>query len=812
MSCRSIKPGIMYNLKMAWRYLLKDRSFTVLNLLGLSTGLACAIMIFLWVDNEWRIDRFNKLDSRLFQVLKNSPSPQGITTDERTPGLLAATLANKMPEVEYATSVIPVSWFDKRGLLIYGDRRIEANEQFAGQDYFRMFSYRLIAGNKDDVLQDKNSIVISDDLALKLFHTTANVVGKTVGWNQKDYSGLYRISGIFEKAPSDATAQFDLVLNYSLFLDKKPNLASWDYNDPSTYVLLKKGVDIKAFNEKIAGLIRERVEKSTITLWAQKYSDRYLHNHYENGAPAGGRIEYVQMFSLIAVFILVIACINFMNLSTAKSAGRVKETGILKVVGASRSSLVLQYMLESMALSSLALILALGAVFLLLPPFNQITGKQLTLHFTPGSILTILAITLITGLVAGSYPALYLSGFKPAVILRSKVKNSVSELVVRKGLVLFQFTLSAMFIVSVLALYRQMQLIQTKNLGYSRSNLLYFDRGGMVSDNKEDYLPGGKYETDLQNFLNRVRSVPGVINAANFRHNITERDGGTYDISWPGKDPNTRVDFTDLDVGYAYIETAGITLKEGRTYSRDFGNEKANVIFNETAIEVMGLENPIGKVVKLWGADRTIVGVVRDFNFQSLRNNIKPCFFDLSDNQWASKIMVRVDGEDQAGTIDRLAHLYKEYNREGTFEYRYLDQDYQALYAAERRVASLSRYFAGVAVVISCLGLVGLAAFTAQKRQREIGIRKVMGATVNSILVLLSKDYLILILVAMLIGFPLAWWAMNDWLQAFVYRVDLGAGLFFLTGIFIVLMALLAIGFQSLKAASASPVKSLRSE
>ena len=800
------------NLKMAGRYLLKDRSFTFLNLLGLSTGLACTILIYLWVNDEWQVDKFNEKDSRLFQVLKNSQSPTGLTTDERTPGLLATTLAKEIPEVEYACSVIPVSWFDKKGMLIYGDQRITANKEFAGQDYFSMFSYRLIDGHKDQVLQDKESIVISKELALKLFHTTDNVVGKNVEWNQKDYSGIYRISGIFEKPPANATAQFDIVFNYALFLEKTQKLTDWRNNDPSTYVLLKKDADISLFNGKIAGLVKARVKKSTTTLWAQKYSDRYLHGRYENGTTAGGRIEYVRMFMLIAIFILTIACINFMNLSTAKAAGRIKETGIKKVVGASRFTLVLQYMEESFILSFLALTISLGLVFLLLPRFNGITGKQLSLHFSSGLVLAVLAITLVTAILSGSYPALYLSGFKPAVILRGKIKTSLSELAIRKGLVVFQFTLSAIFIVSVLVIYRQMRLIQTKNIGYNRDHILYFEPGGLVSDNKEDYAPGGKYESDLQHLLYQIKSTPGVDGAATFHHNITNRDGGTYDISWPGKDPNARIDFTDLDVGYDYIETAGITLREGRTYSRAFGNDKANVIFNETAIQIMGLKDPIGKVVHLWGSDRTIIGVVKDFNFQSLHDNIKPCFFELSANQWASKIMVRIQGGNETGTISRLRDLYRDYNPEGTFEYRFLDEDYQALYSAERRVSALSKYFAGFAIIISCLGLLGLAAFTAQKRQREIGIRKVVGATVNNIVWLLSKDFLILIAIALFIAFPLSWWTMTHWLHGFAYRIDLGVDVFLLTAVFLILLAFLSISFQSIRAAMASPVKSLQSE
>lgn len=801
-----------YNLKMAWRNLLKDRAFTFLNLIGLSTGLACTVLIYLWIHDEGQVDKFNELDDRLFVVLKNASSPAGISTDERTPGLLAATLKKEMPEVEYAASVVPVSWFDKKGLFIAGDHRMPATSTFASEDYFKMFSYRLIVGKADQVLQDKYSVVISDELAKKTFNSIDDAVGKTIEWNQKDYSGTYRISGIFEKPSSNVTARFDIVFSYTLFLDNNPKLTAWNNYDPSTYVVLKQGADINQFNRKIAGFITPRMQKTDITLWAQKYADRYLHNRYENGKASGGRIEYVRLFSLIAIFILVIACINFMNLSTAKASGRIKETGIKKVVGARRLSLIVQYMSESIVLSFFALIAAVGLVALLLPKFNQITGKELSLHISTGSILVLLGITFVTGILSGSYPALYLSGFKPAVILRSKFRTSVSELIIRKGLVVFQFSLSAIFIFSVLIIYQQMQLIQTRNLGYNRENVLYFERGGVMPGDKAAFAPGGKYETSMQDLLNQIRSIPGVVGAANFRHNITNRDGGTYDISWPGKDQNSRIDFTDLNVGYDFIETAGIAVREGRTYSHSYGNEKGNIIFNETAIKIMGLQDPIGKVVTVWGSPRTIVGVVKDFNFQSLHEKVKPCFLDLATNQWASKIMVRIQGQRQAETIARLEELYKRHNQGEVFEYRFLDQDYQELYAAERRVSALSKYFAGIAIIISCLGLLGVAAFVARKRQKEISIRKTVGATVYSIIMLLSRDFLVLVAIALLIAFPLSGLLMERWLQGFAYHINFGVGDFLMAGIAIVLMAGLSVSFQSVKAALANPVKSLSGE
>ena len=798
--------------KIAWRNILKDRQFTLLNLFGLSTGLACTILIYLWVNDELQVDKFNEKDSQLFQVMKNTETSNGIETSERTPGLLAQALAKELPEVEYAASVIPVSWFDKKGIIIDRDRQLMASNQFVGKDYFKIFTYRFIDGDKNQALPDNSSIVISRDLAMKLFNTTDNVVGKSVEWNQKDYSGVYRITGIFEQPPANATIQFDIAFNFELFLEKNPNLQKWTNNDPSTYVLVKASTDIARFNSKIASFIKSRDENSKATLFAQKFSDTYLYSHYENGAPDGGRIEYVNLFSVIAIFILIIACINFMNLSTAKAARRIKEAGVKKVLGAHRLTLIAQYLGESLMLTFLSVIIAIGIVLLLLPQFNQITGKQLSIPFSLNFLLAILGITLVTGIISGSYPAVYLSGFKPAVILRGKFSSSIAELLVRKGLVVFQFTLSVIFIVGVLVVYRQMQLIQTKNLGYNRDNIIYFEKGGMVSTNKEDYAPGGKYESDLQGLLQRIKSTPGVVNATNFRHNITNRDGGTYDLSWQGKDPNARIDFTDLAVGYDFIETTGIKVKEGRSFSRSYGSEKSNIIFNQAAIDIMGMKDPIGKTVHLWGQDKTIIGVVENFNFQSLHENLKPCFLDFTINQWASKVMVKLKAGQERATIGRLEALYREYNHGLPLEYRFLDDDYQALYASEKKVATLSKYFAGLAIIISCLGLFGLAAFTAQRRQKEIGIRKVVGASTGNVIFLLSKDFLKLVLISILIAFPLSWWAMYDWLHGFAYRIDLGVDVFVIAAVATILITFLSISFQSIKAALTSPIKSLRIE
>lgn len=787
------------SLTIAWRRLVKDRQFSLLNILGLSTGLACAILIYIWVTDELTTDKYNRNDSRIAQLLLNSPSSDGhaITTADYTPGYLAATLAKEFPEVQAAAAVVPNPWHDKKGVLRAGDQALTTNAVFITSSFFDIFSLPLVAGNKEQALQDKMDIVISTDLAKRLFGATENLIGKTLEWSPKDYAGVYRISGVFEKPPAGATMQFDLAFNYDLFLDKNQKLLDWRNNDPSTYVLLKPNATIDNFNRHIGGLIKVKNAETKSTLFAQRYSDRYLHGVYENGRPQGGRIEYVRLFSLIAIFILLIAAINFTNLSTAKAAGRIREAGIKKVIGARRATLIAQYLAESLLLTAFAVLLAIGLAALALPQLDHITGQQLHLRFDAPFIAGLVTITLVTGIAAGSYPALYCSSFKPAASLAGRLHTSLSELWIRKGLVVFQFTLSALFIIAVLVVHRQMNLIQTRNLGYSRSHLLYFHPA---------------FETSLPDLVQEVKHTPGVLDAANFAQNITNRDGGTTDISWPGKDPAVNFSFTDLSIGYGFIETAGIKLTTGRSFSREYGNEQASVIFNQAAIDFMGIKEPIGKTVHLWGTTRQIIGVAENFHFQSLHETIKPCFFECNETPFASNIMVRIaPGADQSA-IQHLSDLYKIKSGGLALEYTFLEDDFQRLYAAETRVALLARYFAALAAIISSLGLFGLAAYTAQKRRKEIGIRKVIGASTGGLMTLLSLDFLKLTGLALLIALPAAALLTNHWLHSFAYRIPLSADLFLWAALAILSITALSIGWQCARAASANPIRALRAE
>ncbi|MGB8320116.1 MAG: ABC transporter permease [Ignavibacteriaceae bacterium] len=790
---------LKHNLLIIFRNFRKNKSTFLINLIGLSTGLACALLIYLWVNDELHVDKFNKNDSRLFQVMENAKLADRITTQPYTPDLMAETMAKEIPEIKYAAAVTPSSWFSFT--LSADEINFKAEGQFAGKDFFNIFSFGLLQGNPNQVLTGNNSVVISKELAMKLFKTTKNVVGKTIKWQVLNFSDKAVVTGICNDVPNNSTMQFQFVLSYQAWKDlsnKMGRTINWDNHAPYTYVLLKKGTNPDQFNKKIAGYLKSKFSNSNVTLFARHYSDGYLYGKYDNGIQSGGRIEYVKLFSVIALFIILIACINFMNLFTAKASTRMKEVGIKKAMGAERKSLIIQYLSESLIISLISLFLALLFVELLLPQFNNITGKQLSLNFNSGIILTFLSIVVLTGLISGSYPALYISGFKPVSTLKGKFNMPGGELWLRKVLVVFQFSLSIIFIAAVLVVYKQIDFIQTKNLGYDRNNVISFDKEGNAAKNQGT-------------FLSELKKIPGVVDAASANTNLMGSFGNTIGLNWQGKNPKEIIRFESMQVSYNLIKTLDINIKEGRSFSKKFGSDSTAIIFNETAIKTMGLKNPIGKIINLWGVNRQIIGVTKNFNFESLHETIKPLFFILEPDR-TMKIMVKLKAGEDRETINNIKNFYSKFNPGYVFDYKFLDKDYQALYESEERVSVLSKYFAGLAIMISCLGLLGLAAFTAQRRIKEIGIRKVLGSSEFGIIYLLSKDFSKLVLISILIALPLSYLLIKNWLDSFAYRISLSPWYFLSAGIITLLIAWLTVGTQALKAARSNPSQCLRDE
>ena len=783
---------------LIYRNFRRFRSTFFINLIGLSSGLACALLIFLWVNDELSVDTFHEKDARLYQIMEEQDQADGINTQENTPGLLAESLAEDMPEVEYATAVAPAVWFGDFALSIK-DATMKAPGHFAGKDFFTIFSYNILQGEESQVLADKNAIVISETLAQRLFGTTEDVVGKTLDWHILQFTQTAVISGIFADVPANSTSQFDFVLSFEAFKEFYPQVVSWGNNGPNTFLVLQEGTDVAAFDEKIERYLDGKYDEEDYrTLFTRPYSAGYLYGTYENGVQAGGRIEYVRLFSIIALFILLIACINFMNLSTAKASRRVKEVGIKKAVGASRSTLITQYLSESFLVSFLSLLTAIVLVGLLLPQFNSITGKQLSLELTVPLVVSFLGITLLTGLIAGSYPALYLSGFNPVTVLKGKLNSSVGELWARKGLVVFQFMLSIILIVSVWVVYRQIEFVQSRNLGYDKDNLISFPIEGKVAENPET-------------FLAEVKRIPGVARASSMQQNVVGNPSSTVGLRWQGSNPDEVVEFQNFSVGYDMIETLGLEMVDGRSLSPEFGSDSSAIIFNETAIELMGLTDPVGTTVNLWGEDRPIIGVVKDFHFESLHKAVKPIFIKLEADV-VMTVMARLEAGKEQETLAQLQNFYQTFNPGYSFDYQFVDADYQALYAAEQRVSTLSKYFAGLAILISCLGLFGLAAFTAERRLKEIGIRKILGASDFGIVRLLSGDFTKMVLVAIFIALPISYFIAQQWLEDFAFSIELQWWYFAGAGLLALLIAWFTVGLQTVKAARVNPAECLQDE
>ncbi|RFM25707.1 ABC transporter permease [Deminuibacter soli] len=785
-------------LKIAWRNLLKDRQSTMLNLAGLATGLACVLFIYLWVIDELHVDRFYDNSDRLMQLMEKRNYNGKIGVSEESSGLLAAAVARDVPGVQYAVTVIPAGWFPK-STLTEGEHNFNASGQYAGKDYFRVFSLPLLEGQKDQVLASPDRIVISDELAQRLFNTTSNITGKTI---QLQHTHTFTVSGVFKRMPANATEQFDYILSLEYFAAQSPWITYWGNTGPHNFVLLKARMQPAAFNKKLADIVTRNTGDSSRSVMATPYADHYLYGKYTDGVRSGGRIEYVRLFSLIALFILLIACINFMNLSTARASRRLKEVGIKKVAGATRTNLVCQFLCESVMLSMLAMGFAFVLVLLLMPQFNHLTGKQITLRLSTGIVLPAVLIAVVTGVLAGSYPAFYLSRFKPVAVLKGKLRTSMGELFARKGLVVFQFTLSVVFIVAVVVVYQQMKYIQSGNLGYNKDNVLVIASDGKLNGNQA-------------RFTEALRRIRGVIDAGGTSHNIVGHNFAIGGVQWRGMTADDgNIYFEAAGVDYNLLHTLNIQMAEGRNFSREYGTDSTGIILNEAAVKTMGFKNPLGETVRVSNENKHVVGVVKDFHFESFHEVVKPMFLSLQTGDSAGnfKMMVRVQQGKEAAVIEQIRALYQQVNPGFVFDYHFLDEAFQRQYQAEMQVASLSKYFAALAIIISCLGLFGLAAFTARRRQKEIGIRKVVGATVQQIALLLSVEFLQLVAVAICIAFPLAWWMMSRWLHSFAYQVHMGAGIFIGAGVAVIFITLCTVSVQSIKAAITNPVKSLKSE
>ena len=784
-----------YPLLLLYRNFKRFKSTFFINLIGLSTGLACALLIYLWISDERSFDRYHALDGRLYQVLENRRTAAGIETQTGTMPLLAEALRREMPEIDFVATTTPVPFFDAFSLSAAGGQHLTAVAKYADPAFFQLFSYPLLVGTPATVLRDKHAIVLSAALATKLFGSPQNSLGKAVQWQMMtDSTQTSLVAGVFAGVPRNSSEQFDLVLPFASFRDRMQmsETIKWDDNGPfTTYLALKEGADPAQFQAKLAGLLKTKsalAQAQGRTLFVRPFSAGYLHGTYENGVATGGRIAYVGLFALIAGLILVIASINFMNLFTAKASRRVKEVGIRKALGASRAALVGQYLTESVVMALLALVVAVGLVQLVLPQFSALTGKPLALRWEWTLVGAGLALALGTGLLAGSYPAFYLSGFQPAAVLKGKLPTRAGDVWTRQGLVVLQFTLSVLFIVAVVVVNAQLAFVQRQPLGYDKAHVLRFDTGGQAARQQAA-------------FLREVKKLPGVVQASSVLGGFL---GARYvaEMSWRGK----RLPVGTMLVNYDLVETMGLHLVAGRSFAPQFRADSAAILVNQALVAGLGMPDPVGQQLD----GHRIVGVVRDFHYESLHEKIKPLRLQLDPT--INTVLVKLQPNAEQATIARLQQLYAAYNPGFPLDYTFLDADYQAQYVAERRVAVLARYFAGLAILISALGLLGLAAFTAERRRKEIGIRKALGASELGIVWLLTSSLTWLVVVAIVLALPLSYLLLQRWLEGFAYRVAWQWWYFAAAGMGALLIAWLTVSVQAWRAARRNPVLSLRTE
>ena len=785
-------------LKIAWRNLVKNKAHTFINIAGLSVGLACSLLILLWVQNELNIDAYHVNGDRLYKVYEREYYDHKIDGNYDTPALLGEELKKVLPEVEHA---INMGDGNDNHTFRVNNKILKLSGTFAGADVFKMFSYPLIKGSVNDALNSPLSIAISQKMAAMFFASPGDAMGKTIRFeNKKDFV----VTAVFKDLPESSSRRFEYLINWDAYLAEYPGSKHWDNSGPLTFVQLRKDADFSSVNRKMTHLLEtysKRSKSYRVEHALQKFNEVYLHSNFVNGKITGGRIEYVRLFSIIAVFVLLIACINFMNLTTTQSVKRAREIGVRKVMGAVKGVLIRQFIGESFLLTLLAVVVALVLTSALLPAFNNVTQKEIAMPFNQASFwLRLTIITIITGLVSGSYPALFLSSFNPVKVLKGTLKLDSGTVWFRKGLVVFQFVLSSVLIIATIVVSRQVNFIQSRNLGYDKENLVYIHIEGDLEK---------KYNV----FKNEAMALPGVQSVSDISSNPTNIDNSTISVSWEGKDPNVTIPFPNIAVGYDFIHTMKLKLIAGRDFSKDFPSDSDNFIINQVTQQKLGYANPVGRTITMWGRTGKIIGLVKDFHFQSLHKQILPLIIRTAKgNMTGGDILVRTQPGKTKDALAGLQALCKELNPEFPFTFKFSDQQYQRLYKSEEIVGRLSNIFAFLAIFISCLGLLGLAMFTAEQRIKEIGIRKVLGASVASLFNLLSAEFLLLVIIAMVIATPIAWYGMTAWLQGFAYRTTVQWWMFALSGGLIILIAVVTISFQTIKAALVNPVKSLRSE
>jgi predicted permease len=780
--------------KIAFRNLKKNKGFTAINIVGLAIGMAAAMLIMLWVSSQLNFDNTYPKSNLIYSVGSMEQSDKGPDVWFSTPKPLYEVVKNDISEVKQSSRLNNTGGF----LFTYDDKKIIAKKgAFVDSAFLQIFELPLLKGNPKTALVEPTDIVLTKDYAMTIFGST-DVIGKSI---KVDSTEVLKVSAILDEIPSNSRfAEMNFFVPWTWMEKINFSDKNWGNSSVNLFVELYPDANLDVVQNKFKTITQKHSDLKTENFLKQ-IGDNYLYNDYKNGIAVGGRIDMVKIFMIIAGFILLIACINFMNLSTAQSERRAKEVGIRKVVGANKSSLISQFLSESILLSIISGLLALVIVFLLLSPYSDLVGRKLSLPISNFYFwLSFIGFILLTGLLAGSYPAFFLSSFQPIKVLKGKFVQFQQKISPRKILVVTQFAFAVIMIISTLVIRKQIDHAQNRDAGFNKENLIYISESGDIKKNIE-LIKNELLSRGIASSVSRTMSP------------MTERWSGWNGFSWEGKDPNSIISFNRQSADDRVVETLGLRLISGRDFDlKKYPTDSISAIINESAAKIMNLENPLGTQFVDGDDKYTIIGVIKDFIQESPFRTVTPTVIEGA-NMWVNTLNIKFNPK--LATQDALSkteQVFKEYNPNYPFDYQFLDEAYAKKFEETQKTGKLATIFAGLTIFISCLGLFGLAAYMAESRTKEIGVRKVLGASIFSVTKMLSKEFIVLISISCLIGFPIAYWAMNKYISDFSYRSEINWEIFVITAVLALLITVLTVSYQSIKAAMANPVDSLRDE
>lgn len=785
-------------IKTMWRSLNMNKGYSFLNIGGLAIGIACASLIFLWVEDEIGFDSVNLKKDRLYMVEENQKYDTYVFTEGSTPGLMGPTMKAELPGV---ANTARTTEGNTTLLFSHGDKSVFAKGRYADPSIFSMFTMPFVQGNAASAFRELRSVVITESAAKKFFGNEKLVLGKSIKIDNKQD---YIVTGVIKDFPANTSITAEWFLPYKIYFDQSPWLKEWSNQSTNTYVELKPGVDPNTINKQIYNYIQQRSPSSLGHAFLFGMKDWHLYDDFKDGKmTGGGQIENVHMFALIAWIILFIACINFMNLATARSEKRAREVGVRKVLGAGKKLLIFQFIGEALFMAVISAIVAVLIVALLLPAFNLLVQKQLTIGLdNPNHFLGLLLITVACGLIAGSYPSLYLSSFNPVSVLKGiKLKDS-SAAYIRKGLVVLQFTVSIVLIISTIIVYQQIQHVKDRQLGFNKNNLIEMDLQGDMAKN-------------FHPIQHELLNTGYVANVSVADHALIYGGNNTSGLTWDGMPVGSQVLISQRYVSPDFFITSGLKLIDGRSLTIGDTARPLRTVITASLAKLMGKGSAIGKKIHADNdtVSATVVGVVNDYVYGNMYGHPDPVMFWSSTPQNSTVMYLRLKSSDAyEKSLASIQNVLKKYNPAYPFDYRFVDDQFNQMFKSEMLVSKLSRVFATLAIIISCLGLFGLAAYTAERRTKEIGIRKVLGASVPGLASLLSMEFLQLVILSCLVAFPAAYWAMNNWLKTYQYHISINWWVFVIAGFAAIIIAIATVSFQSVKAALTNPVKSLRSE